>query len=192
MKIILASKSPRRKELLELITKKFEVLASDVEEKIEEGMTLQEQVTRLAYIKAEDVFNRTHGDRIVIGSDTIVVKNNQIYGKPKDKKDAKRMLKELLLGDKIHTVMTGLAVLMEQKGQYKEFKTLDEVKVYLKDISEEEIQAWIDTGEAMDKAGAYGIQNKFSVFVEKIEGNYTSIVGLPIHKLYDLIKEYIK
>lgn len=191
MKIILASGSPRRKELLELITPKFEVLVSGVDESLEEGLTLQEQSTRLAYNKAKDIYEKTNGNRIIIGSDTIVTKNGKIYGKPKDRNHAKKMIKELLEGDKTHSIITGLCVIIEKDGEYKEYKTFDEVKVFLKDMSDKEIDKWIDTGNAMDKAGAYGIQNEFCVFVEKIEGNYTSVVGLPTHKLYDIIKEYI-
>lgn len=191
MKIILASGSPRRKELLELITPKFEVIVSGVDESLEEGLTLYEQSIRLAYNKAKDIYEKTNGDRIIIGSDTIVTKNGKIYGKPKDKNHAKKMIKELLEVDKIHSIITGLCVIIEKEGKYKEYKTFDEVKVFLKDITDKEIDKWIDTGHAMDKAGAYGIQNEFCVFVEKIEGNYTSVVGLPTHKLYDIIKEYI-
>lgn len=191
MKIILASGSPRRKELLELITPKFEVLVSGIDEKLKEGLTLQEQVERLAYIKAKDIYEKTNGDRIIIGSDTIVTKNGKIYGKPKDRNHAKQMIKELLEGDKTHSIITGLSVIIEKDGECKEYKTFDEVKVFLKDMSDKEIDKWIDTGHAMDKAGAYGIQNEFCVFVDKIEGNYTSVVGLPTHKLYDIIKEYI-
>lgn len=191
MKIILASGSPRRKELLKLITPKFEVLVSGVDEKLKEGLIPQEQVIRLAYAKAKDIYEKTTGNRIIIGSDTIVTKNGKIYGKPKDRNHAKQMIKELLEGNKIHSIITGLCVIIEKDGKYKEYKTFDEVKVFLKDISDKEIDKWIDTGNAMDKAGAYGIQNEFCVFVEKIEGNYTSVVGLPTHKLYDIIKEYI-
>ena len=192
MKIILASASPRRKELLELIVPKFEIQASGIDEKLEESLTLQEQVTKLAYAKSKDIYEKTDGDRIIIGSDTIVTKNAKIYGKPKDRNHAKQMINELLEGDKTHSIITGLSVIVEKEGEYKEYKTYDEVKVFLKDISDKEIDKWIDSGKAMDKAGAYGIQNEFCVFVDKIEGNYTSVVGLPTHKLYDIIKEYIK
>lgn len=191
MKIILASASPRRKELLGLITQNFEVIVSGVEENLKEGLEPEEQTMRLAYIKAKDVFDRTTGDRIIIGSDTIVTKNMKIYGKPKDKEDAKKMIKELIEGDKIHCVITGLSILIEKNGKYKEYNTYDEVKVFLKDISDKEIEKWIDSGKAMDKAGAYGIQNEFCVFIDKIDGNYTSIVGLPTQKVYDVLKEYI-
>ena len=191
MRIILASGSPRRKELLELIVPEFEIMVSGIDEKLEEGLKLQEQSMRLAYAKAKDIYEKTNGDRIIIGSDTIVTKNGEIYGKPKDRNHAKQMINELLEGDKTHSIITGLSVIVEKNGECKEYKTFDEVKVFLKDISDKEIDKWIDTGKAMDKAGAYGIQNEFCVFVDKIEGNYTSVVGLPTHKLYDIIKEYI-
>ncbi len=189
MKIILASASPRRKELLGLITTEFDVVPSNIDEKLQIKLTPQEQVTRLAYIKAKDVFDQTRGDRVVIGSDTIVVKNGKIYGKPHNREEAKIMIRELLLDNRIHSVITGLAVLIEQNGIYKEYKIYDEVRVYLKEITECEIEKWIDTGKAMDKAAAYGIQNEFGVYVEKIDGNYNTVVGLPIHKLYDILKE---
>lgn len=191
MKIILASGSPRRKELLKLIVPEFDIIVSETDENLEEGLESQEQASRLSYIKAKNVYDKTNGDRIIIGSDTIVTKNGKIYGKPKDREDAKQMLKELLEGDKIHSIITGLCVMIYKDGQCKEYKLYDEVKVFLKDMSDNEIDKWIDTGKVMDKAGAYGIQNEFCVFVEKIEGNYTTAVGLPTHKLYDIIKEYI-
>lgn len=190
-KIILASGSPRRKELLKLVVPEFEIKVSDVEEILEEGLSTSEQATRLSFIKAKDVFDKTEGDRIVIGSDTMVVKNEKIYGKPKDKDDAKKMIKELLQGDRSHEVITGLSVLIQRKGEYKEYKTYDIAKVYFKEISDEEIEKWIATGKALDKAGAYALQEEFGVFVEKIEGNYNTVVGLPIHRLYDLIKDEI-
>ena len=188
MKYILASGSPRRKELLELIIPKFDIIVSKIDEKLEEGLDLEEQVTELAYLKAKEVFNKTSGDRIIIGSDTIVTKNCKIYGKPKDKNDAKKMIKELIDGDRTHEVITGLGIIVEKDGKYEEYKTFDKVKIFLKSISDEEIDKWINTGKALDKAGAYGIQNEFCVFVEKIDGNYTSVVGLPVHKVYDIIK----
>lgn len=188
MKSILASQSPRRKELLALIVPKFEIIVSDEEETFNNTLSLEEQVTEIAYIKAKNVYDKTKGDRIIIGSDTIVTKNGKIYGKPKDRNHAKEMIKELITGDKVHKIITGLSVLIEENGILKEYKTYDTVNVYLKDMTDEEIEKWIDTGNAMDKAGAYGIQNEFCVHVEKIEGNYTSVLG---YKVYDIIKEYI-
>ena len=193
MKIILASQSPRRKELLKLIVPTFEIIVSNQKEILNDELSVEEQVTQIAYDKAKNVYDRTKnkGDRIVIGSDTIVTKNGKIYGKPKNRDHAKEMIKELITENKMHKIITGLCVFVEKEGRLKEYKTYDEVKVYLKDITDKEIEKWLDTGNAMDKAAAYGIQNEFCVHVEKIEGNYTSALGLPTHKLYDIIKTVI-
>ena len=191
MKIILASGSPRRKELLKLVVQKFDIMISGVDEKIDKDLTVEQQVTKLSYIKAKDIYEITDGDRLIIGADTIVVKNNKIYGKPKNKENAKQIIKELLDGDRTHRVLTGLTVIYEKDGEYKEYKLYDEAKIFLKNISDEEIEKWIATGNAMDKAGAYGIQNEFCVHVEKVEGNYMTVLGLPVHKLYDIIKGLI-
>ena len=122
MKTILASGSPRRKELLSLITPKFEIIVSGVDESLKEGLTPEQQTERLAYIKAKDVFEKTSGDRIVIGSDTIVTKKGKIYGKPKSRENAIQMIKELLEGDRTHSVITGLSILIE--------KEVDEEKIF--------------------------------------------------------------
>jgi len=192
MRIILASNSPRRKELLKLIVPEFEIIPSNTDEVLEESLTIDKQIENIAYLKAKNVFDKTTGDRIIIGADTVVTKNNKIYGKPKDKEDAKEIIKELLEGDKVHSVITGISIIIEQEGKVKEYKTSDTTKVYLKDIEDKEIEKWINTGKAMDKAGAYGIQSEFAAFIEKIDGNYLTVVGLPIHKVYDIIKEYIE
>ena len=191
MKVILASGSPRRKELLKLVVHEFEIVVSGAEEKLEENLKPEEQAINLSYLKAKNVFDETNGDRIVIGSDTMVVKGSKIYGKPENIEHAKQMIRELLEGDKTHYIITGLSIIVQNGEEYKEYKTFDKVKVYFKDISDEEIDKWIDTGKAMDKAGGYAIQDEFGVFIEKIEGNYFTIVGLPIHKVYEIIKEYI-
>lgn len=189
MKIILASGSPRRKEILKLIVPEFEIKVSNVDETIEEGLTPEEQVKRLSYIKAKSVYDITKGDRIVIGSDTMVVKDNKIYGKPKNKENAKEIIKSLLIGDRTHYIITGLCIIVEKDGKYREYVTYDKVKVILRDISDEEIEKWINTGHAMDKAGAYSVQEEFCVFVEKIEGSNTTAIGLPAHLVYDIIKQ---
>lgn len=191
MRIILASASPRRKELLGLIVSNFDIYVSNVDEKMEESLSLEENVTKLANIKAKSVFDKTSGDRIVIGADTIVTKDGKIYGKPKDKDDAKDMIKELISGDGTHRVITGLSVIVEKDGDMFEHNTYDETKIFLKNMTDEEIDRWIDSGKAMDKAGAYGIQDEFCVYVDKIEGNYTTVVGLPTAKLYDILKKYM-
>lgn len=187
MKIILASKSPRRKELLDLLKIKYEIKVSNAEEIIEENLTIEEQAKKLAYIKAKTVFDETEGQRIVIGADTMVIKDGKIYGKPKDETDALKILQEL--NGKRHQVITGIAILVQKGNEYKEYVDCDITQVYLKNMSEKEIKDWISTGEAMDKAGAYAIQGEFSVFIEKINGNYSTVVGLPIHKVYDILKE---
>lgn len=191
MRVILASGSPRRKELMDMLGIDYEIIVSNADETLEEGLSLEEQSKRLGYIKAKAVFDETSGDRIVIGSDTMVVKDNKIYGKPKDKQDAINMLNELK-NDK-HQVFTSLAILVQEGDNYKEYVDYDTTEVYFSDITEAEIEKWVDSGEAYDKAGAYAVQSsKFAVFIEKINGNYATIVGLPIHKLYNVLKNYIE
>lgn len=188
MRVILASKSPRRKELMDILNEKYEVIVSDVDETLENGLSPEEQAKKISYRKAKKVFDETTGDRIVIGSDTMVVKDGKIYGKPKDREDASKMLKKLQ-GTK-HEAITGLAILVEKDGKYQEYLDYDMTEVYFKEMSDEEIINWIDKGKALDKAGAYAVQGEFMVFIEKIHGNYTTVMGLPIHKVYDFLKLY--
>lgn len=189
MRIILASQSPRRRELLDLLKVEYEVIPSKAEEKKQEGLAIVEQAKQIAYTKAKDIFNRTSGDRIVIGADTIVVKDGQIYEKPKDNQDAVRILNEL--NNDVHQVITGLCIIIQSEGKFKQYLDYDITDVYFKEITQDEILEWVNTGKASDKAGAYAIQSEFGVHINKIEGNYSTVVGLPIHKLYDVIKEYI-
>lgn len=189
MKIILASQSPRRKELLKLVVPNFETIVSNTDEHLIEGISNEEQAMQVSYQKAKSVFDITTGDRIVIGSDTMVVKNNKIYGKPKNKENAKDIIKELLSGDKTHNIITGLSIISEINGVIEIHNTYDTVKIFFKDISDNEIDNWINTGKAMDKAAAYSVQDDFCVHIEKIEGNYQSAMGLPIHKVYDILKD---
>lgn len=191
MNIILASQSPRRRELLEMITRDFEIIVSNVEENLEVGLDVEEQVENLAYSKAKAVFDKTQSNRIVIGADTIVVKDGIIFGKPTNKENAIEMIKELVSGDRIHEVITGLTILIEKDGNVEEIKTHEKTYVHLYDMSDKEIEDWIDSGKAMDKAGAYGIQCEFSKFIKKIDGNYDSVVGLPVGKVYQTIKKYL-
>jgi len=189
MKVILASKSPRRKELMDLLGIDYEIMVSQADETLEEGLTLEEQSKKLGYIKAKAVFDKTSGDRAVIGSDTLVVKDGMLFGKPKDKQDAINML-NILKNDK-HQVITSVAILSEKDGKYEEHLECDITDVYVEDMSEEEIEEWLNTGKAYDKAGAYAIQLEFAKYIEKIEGNYDSIVGLPINKVYKILKSII-
>lgn len=187
MKIILASKSPRRRELMNLGRFEYEILISDEEEKFDESLSIEEQSKKIAFDKAKVIFDNTQGDRVIIGADTIVVNNNEIYGKPKDRQDAIRMLKGLQ--GKQHKVYTSIAVLVEKNGEYKEYKELHETKIFVKTMSDYEILKYITDTNPYDKAGGYAIQGEFSLFIEKIEGSYTNVVGLPIERIYEILKE---
>lgn len=187
MRVILASQSPRRKELLGLTNIDFEVIVSKADETLDEGLTIEQQAQRISYIKAKTVFDETKGDRIVIGSDTMVIKDGKIYGKPHNDDEAFEMLKELN-NDK-HKVITGLAILVERNGEYTQYLDYDITDVYFGNMTDEEIWNWIHTGEAQDKAGAYAVQGEFMIHIDKIDGNYASVMGLPIHKVYKILKE---
>jgi len=187
MKIILASGSARRKELLEMMGLNFEVKVSNVDETFEEGLTIEEQSKRLAYIKAKAVFEETTGDRAIIGSDTMVLKEDKIYGKPENKEEAIKMLQDL--SGNQHQVITSICVLSQKGEEYKEQIDYDISDVYFKKITNQEIEAWIEFDKPYDKAGSYAVQSRFGVHIEKINGNYFSVVGLPIHKLYDMLKQ---
>ena len=128
-----------------------------------------------------------NGDRAVVGSDTIVVKDGEVFGKPKDREDAIRMLKALQ-GAR-HSVYTSLSVIIEEKGKVKEYKEVYETYVYVKPMEDSEIINYVDTYNVLDKAGAYAIQSKFAVYIERLDGDYNAIVGLPISRLYDIFKE---
>lgn len=186
MKIILASESSRRRELLEMMGLKFEVKPSNCDETFLEGLSIEEQSKRLAYIKAKSVFDKTEGDRAVIGSDTVVIKDNKIYGKPHTKKQAINMLKDL--NNNMHQVITSICVISQKDGEYKEQLDYDMAEVYLKNMTDEEIEKWIDEDKPYDKSGGYAVQSAFGVHIEKIHGNFFTVMGLPIHKLYDMLK----
>lgn len=187
MKIILASQSQRRDAILELAKIDFEVIPSSYEEKMLESLNIEEQSKELAYGKALDVFNNTQGDRAIIGSDTIVVKNNKIYGKPKDRVEAIMMLRELQ--DDRHYVYTSISILIEKQGKYQEYKEVIKTEITVDPISDVEIIEYVDSEEPYDKAGAYAIQSCFAKYISNIKGNYMSVVGLPIDRVYSILKE---
>jgi len=189
MKVILASASPRRKELMDKMGVSYEVIPSRFEEKRDESLDRTRQVELLAYGKAKEVFQRTTGDRLVIGCDTLVYGNGKFYGKPKVESVAKQMLQEL--SGKTHEVITGLTVLVEKDGKTEEYVEHNTTKIHIKDMTDQEIEKWIATGKALDKAGAYAIQEEFCVFIDSIEGSYFSTIGLPVDQLYDVLKKYI-
>ena len=171
--LILASGSPRRRELLSLITDEFEILVSGCDEFVPEGTPAEKVPAILAEQKALAVAKLRPEDT-VIGSDTVVVLNDEIFGKPKDKAHAHAMLKAL--SGKKHFVYTGVAVV--EKGEVLSFVQKTEVEFY--ELSDETIEKYIATGEPMDKAGAYGIQGKGSVLVKGIVGDYFNVMGLPV------------
>jgi len=187
MKIILASKSPRRRELMNLGRFEYEILICEDEEKFEENLSIEEQVKKVAFNKGKIIFDNTQGDRAIISADTIVVKDNEILGKPKDRQDAIRMLRKIQNGD--HRVYTAIAVLIEKNGEYKEYNELHETVVTVKKMDDYEIVKYIDETNPYDKAGAYAIQGEFALFIEKIRGSYSSVVGLPIERVYEILKE---
>ena len=137
--------------------------------------------------KKEQLVNSFDKDQLLASIDTLVEKDGKIYGKPKDEQDAKRMLEELRNGK--HNVITSLAVLAEKDGKYFEYVDYDIAKVYFKNIEEKEILKWLESGEALDKAGAYAIQGGFAPYISSIQGDYYNVVGLPACSLYALLKE---
>ncbi|MDO4599747.1 MAG: Maf family protein [[Ruminococcus] gnavus] len=187
-KIILGSGSPRRKELLSQIGVPFEVRVSEKEEIYTQTIP-KEIVKELALMKAENVASELQAkNTIVIGADTVVVHQDQILGKPKDEQDAFRMI-QLLQGD-VHQVYTGVAILdFDGNGEKTVISHAVETRVSVNPMSEEEIWKYVQSKEPMDKAGAYGIQGKFSAFIEKIEGDYFNVVGLPVSYVYQMLKQ---
>ena len=187
-KIILGSGSPRRKELLSQIGVPFEVRVSEKEEIYTQTIP-KEIVKELALMKAENVASEIPAkNTIVIGADTVVVHQDQILGKPKDEQDAFRMIRSLQ-GD-VHQVYTGVAILdFDEDGEKTVISHAVETRVSVNPMSEEEIWKYVQSKEPMDKAGAYGIQGKFSAFIEKIEGDYFNVVGLPVSYVYQMLKQ---
>lgn len=188
LKFILASASDRRKELLSRTISDFEVKISDFDEgTVEVSKDIEKYVKTLAEGKAKSVALNCTNDSIIIGADTIVVIDDNILGKPKDKDDAFRMLK--LLSNNVHRVYSGVTVINNEKQVMKSECLYTEV--YFSELSDEEIWRYIDTGECLDKAGAYGIQGYGGVFVEKINGCYYNVVGLPLNLLNKMIKNVL-
>ena len=188
MQIILASTSPRRSKILKEKGFKFDVYPVKVnEEEITQNYPPESAVKKIATTKtliaAEKIKNG-----IIIGADTIVVYNNKILGKPRDKSEAIDMLR--LLSGKIHEVITAISVIEIKDGEkYREYVECVKTKVKMKKLSEEEIRAYVATGEPMDKAGAYAIQGLGGIFIEWINGCYYNVMGLPIAKLYEMLKK---
>lgn len=180
-KLILASKSPRRKELLEKCGIPFSVDAAEIDETLNPALPLSEAIMDLSVCKASAVLER-HPDAVVLGSDTIVVADGRILGKPKDRDEAKCMLGEL--SDRTHQVITGFAFVSSEKV----FRDVSVSDVTFSRLSEQEIEAYVSSGEADDKAGAYGIQGLAGKFITGISGDFYAIMGLPLSMVYQELK----
>ncbi len=185
MKIILASASPRRQELLRYITPDFKVMPADVDETLPEGVPADESAEFLSVRKAVHVAKQ-FPDSIVIGSDTVVIIDNEILGKPADEADAERMLKKL--SGRVHKVVTGVCIACGKRTF--SFSQATEVKFYT--LSDDEIREYIATGDPMDKAGAYGIQGEGCVLIEKIDGDFFTVMGLPVARLKRALKMFVE
>lgn len=178
--LVLASKSPRRCELLKLITEDFVIKSADVDETLTKDISPKDAVLYLSAIKAEPFKNDID---VVIGADTVVAIDGKILGKPSDNENARQMLK--MLSGKTHSVFTGVTIITPDIK--KSF--FNETKVKFFELSDKDIDEYISTGECADKAGAYGIQGKGCLLVEKIEGDYFNVVGLPVSKLNAELKK---
>lgn len=191
MKIVLASASPRRRELLTQIGIDFEIRVSDVEEKVTTTVP-REVVQELSRQKAEAVLATCEESKeqvVVIGADTIVACDGMILGKPKDAEDAVRMLQ--MLSGRYHEVYTG--VTLAYNGEKQEIHTFYEVtRVCFATMTDEEIQTYVDTLDPLDKAGAYGIQGFCARYITGIEGDYNNVVGLPVCRVYQELKRFVK
>ena len=187
MRIILASQSPRRKDLMDLAKFDYEIIVSQFDENVDKNLRLEEQSKEIAYGKAKEVFDNTQGNRIVIGSDSLVILDGEQLVKPKNREEATQMLKKIQ--GRSHSVYTSIAVLVENNEEYKEYKELHEAKVFIKKMTDQEIRKYVESGEPFDKAGGYGVQTSFAVFIERIEGEYSVVVGLPLSRIYEILKE---
>ncbi len=184
---ILASASPRRKELLTQAGFTFKVIPSTVEEHITKTVP-EEVVMELALQKATDVYtSNKQNNLMVIGSDTIVAYDGEILGKPTDKEDAFNMLS--MLSDRTHQVYTGVALIINENGCKNTVLFYERTDVTFSTITSQEIIDYIETGDPMDKAGSYGIQGPFAIHVKSIKGDYNNVVGLPIARIYQEIKK---
>lgn len=184
-KIVLASGSPRRKDILENVGVSFDIVTSDIEEVVREGESPRAVVSALAFEKAFDVAKRVEAGNIIIASDTIVYKD-QILGKPVDEADATTMLRSLR--DDVHYVYTGICLM--KAGSHEKYLDVVTTKVKTKNYSDEKIERYIATGEVWGKAGAYAIQGYGATLIDSIEGDYLNIVGLPLSRLESMMEQY--
>ena len=184
-KIVLASASPRRRELLEKIGVTFTVVPTEGDEKTTKTRP-EEVVEELAFQKASENRAIQEKDVMVIGSDTVVAVDGRILGKPGSREEAVHMLQ--MIQGRIHQVYTGVSVLINEREERRQLVFHEKAQVEVYPMTEEEIQNYVATGEPMDKAGAYGIQGSFAVYVKKIDGDYNTIVGFPVSRFYQELK----
>lgn len=184
MKIVLASQSPRRKELLGRMGLEFVTQASKIDESVFDGLEARELVATLSREKAQWIARQLDGETLVIGADTVVVRDGAALGKPKDAEDAVAML--LSLSGRDHQVCTGVTVCRGDRV----LTQVEETQVTFRDLTETEVRQYVSTGEPMDKAGAYGIQGLGGLLVEGIRGDYSNVVGLPVCRLGQMLKDF--
>ena len=185
-KVILASASPRRQELIKLIFDSVEILPADCDETLPDGIGAREAVEYLSEIKNKASAKLTERENLVISADTVVSVDNEILGKPVNKEDARRMIS--LLSGKVHQVYTGVTISLNGKAETFSEKT--DVEFF--DLTENEIEEYISSKEPYDKAGAYGIQGKAGLLIKGINGDYYNVVGFPIARLKREIEDFIK
>lgn len=181
-RIVLASASPRRREILTRIGLSFEVIPAKGEEVVNSS-DAAEVVLKLSKDKAVEIAGQCGEDVLVIGADTVVALNNRILGKPKDREEAFNMISSLR--NRAHSVYTGVTIVLGEVVR----SFVSETRVYVYDMTDEEIYSYIDSGDCYDKAGGYGIQGLFARYVEKIDGDYLNVVGLPVSRLMQEIKK---
>lgn len=182
MKIVLASQSPRRKELLSYIIKEYEVFPSNIDETIAPGTSPEDAVRNLSFQKASAVANKFK-DSLVIGSDTVVVYGDRIVGKAESAEEAIKTL--TMLSGKDHYVFTGVTILNTSDNSF--LQEVVKTKVTFRDIPEKMLEAYIQSGEYIDKAGSYAIQGRGALFVDSISGDYFTIMGFPINTIYKML-----
>ena len=192
MRYVLASNSPRRRELLAKVIPEYEVIPARGEENSKEEDPAR-LVEELSFQKASEIFNKiftnNDGRLVVIGADTVVSYNSKVLGKPADREDAARMIRSFA-GD-THAVYTGVTVYYtNENGEPKSFTFNEETLVEVAPMSEDEIRSYVATGEPDDKAGAYGVQGLFAIYINGIKGDYYNVVGLPIARLYQELKAH--
>lgn len=191
MRVVLASNSPRRKELLHQIFDSFDVIKSNFNEEVVDEKNPEKLVKVLSSKKAEEVFDKIESNEselLVIGGDTLVYFDGQVLGKPKDEKDAYNTLKKLQ-GNK-NEVYSAFTVILKKDGKIIKETVLSKSIVTIKAMTDEEIEEYIKTGEPMDKAGSYAVQGIGNKFIDNIEGSYNSVVGLDIEKLKEVLEKY--